>query len=96
MNEEVPHGIGVEIMAIRNQPDSDVVEINATIYCEKPSHKPIIIGKKGSMLREIGSQARPELEMLFGRRVYLDLWIKVQENWRNRASDLKTLGYTQD
>ena len=93
LNDEVPHGIGVEILSIKPRPEGALLDIHATIYCEKPSHKRIIIGKNGAVLREIGTQARVDLERLFGKRVYLNLWVKVQENWRNRASDLRTLGY---
>ena len=71
----------------------DLVEIHANIYCEKQSHKSIIIGKQGAMLRRIGSQARADIENLLGSRIMLHLWVKVREDWRNRMGDLRTLGY---
>ena len=70
------------------------VEIDATIYCEKDSHKGIIIGKKGSMLQKIGSEARADIEALLGCHVNLQLWVKVRPGWRNSTEDLRTLGYT--
>ena len=92
LRDEVPHGIGVEMMSM--QPLSDgLMEIHATIYCERPSHKGILIGKQGAMLKAIGTAARLDIEGLLGMRVSLQLWIKVREDWRNRADDLRTLGY---
>jgi len=92
LKEEVPHGIGVEMMSIKKLSDS-LIEIHATIYCERPAHKGIIIGKQGSMLKLIGQEARRDIETLLGSRVHLQLWVKVRENWRNRMDDLRTLGY---
>ena len=92
LKEEVPHGIGVEMMAI-NKLSDNLTEIHATIYCERPAHKGIIIGKQGSMLKLIGQEARRDIETLLGTRVHLQLWVKVRENWRNRMDDLRTLGY---
>jgi GTP-binding protein Era len=92
LRDEVPHGIGVEMMSMKPLSD-DLMEIHATIYCERPSHKGIIIGKQGAMLGAIGSAARMEIEGLLGMRLALKLWVKVRENWRNRADDLRTLGY---
>ncbi len=92
LRDEIPHGMGVEMMAVE-QVREDLTEINATLYCEKESHKRIIIGKQGSMLREIGSQAREDIEKLLGTHVNLKLWVKVRPGWRNNASDLRTLGY---
>ncbi|MCL2545177.1 MAG: GTPase Era [Clostridia bacterium] len=92
LREEVPHGIGVEMMSM--QPLSEgLMEIHATIYCERPSHKGILIGKQGAMLKAIGTAARLDIESLLDMRVSLQLWIKVREDWRNRADDLRTLGY---
>jgi len=90
--EEVPHGIGVEMQAIEKLSDT-LTEIHATIYCEKPSHKGIIIGKQGAMLGKIGTEARLDIERLLGTHVSLKLWVKVREDWRNRKDDLRTLGY---
>ncbi|MBR4067347.1 MAG: GTPase Era [Clostridia bacterium] len=92
LRDEVPHGIGVEMMAITKQSDS-LTEIHATIYCERAAHKGIIIGKQGAMLRRIGQEARADIETLLGTHVHLQLWVKVRENWRNRMDDLRTLGY---
>ena len=92
LRDEVPHGIGVEIMAITKQSDN-LTEIHATIYCERAAHKGIIIGKQGAMLRRIGQEARADIETLLGTHVHLQLWVKVRENWRNRMDDLRTLGY---
>ena len=92
LRDEIPHGIGVEIMQIKKQSDN-LTEIQADIYCERDSHKSIIIGKQGAMLKLIGSQARTDIERLLDTKVMLRLWVKVREDWRNRASDLRTLGY---
>lgn len=92
LRDEVPHGIGVEMMAIKKISDT-LTEIHADIYCERASHKSIIIGRQGAMLRTIGSEAREDIERLLGTKVNLKLWVKVREDWRNRASDLRSLGY---
>ena len=92
LREEVPHGIGVEMMAMNKLSDHRM-EIHATIYCERAAHKGIIIGKQGAMLRQIGQEARQDIETLLGMHVHLQLWVKVRENWRNRMDDLRTLGY---
>ena len=91
LREEVPHGIGVEIL--RFEKHKNATEIDATMYCEKESHKRIIIGKGGQTLRQIGQEAREDMEQLFGYHIYLQLWVKVRPGWRNSADDLKTLGY---
>ena len=92
LRDEVPHGIGVEMMAI-NRLSDNLTEIHATIYCERASHKGIIIGKQGAMLRTIGAESRRDIESLLGTKVNLQLWVKVREDWRNRMDDLRTLGY---
>ncbi len=94
LSDEVPHGIGVSIEAMQEQ-DNGNIKISADIICERESHKGIIIGKKGSMIRLIGTQAREELEALFETKVYIELFVKVRDNWRNSASALKDLGYTE-
>ena len=91
LRDEVPHGIGVEMLAMKRR--GDLMEIHATIYCERAAHKGIIIGKQGAMLRRIGQEARQDIEGLLGMRVNLQLWVKVREDWRNRPEDLRTLGY---
>ena len=92
LRDEVPHGVGVEMQRIEKISDT-LTEIHATLYCERESHKRIIIGKQGAMLGKIGSQAREEIERLLGTHVALKLWVKVREDWRNRKEDLRTLGY---
>jgi GTP-binding protein Era len=92
LQDEVPHGIGVEIMGIEKISDS-LTEIHATIYCERVAHNGIIIGRHGSMLQIIGSEARTDIEKLLGTHVNLQLWVKIRPDWRNNLSDLKTLGY---
>ena len=92
LRDEVPHGIGVEMMRIEKISDT-LTEIHATIYCERASHKGIIIGKQGAMLRTIGSEARADIERLMDTKISLKLWVKVREDWRNRMDDLRTLGY---
>ena len=92
LREEVPHGIGVEMMRIQKLSDN-MTEIHATIYCERASHKGIIIGKQGAMLRTIGAESRRDIENLLGTRINLQLWVKIREDWRNRMDDLRTLGY---
>lgn len=93
VSEEVPHGTGVEIITFREREGRDLIDIEANIYCERESHKGIIIGKQGAMLKKIGSLARFEMENLLGVKVFLKLWVKVKPDWRNSSSMLKTLGY---
>lgn len=95
LNEEVPHGIGVDIDKMVERENSDVTDVWATIYCERYGHKGIIIGKGGAMLKKIGTAARREMEWMLGRRVNLQLWIKVREDWRNKPRDLDMLGYNE-
>ena len=92
LRDEVPHGIGVEIMKIETLSER-LTEINATIYCEREAHKGIIIGKHGTMLQTIGSEARTDIEKLLDTHVNLKLWVKIRPDWRNNMSDLKNLGY---
>lgn len=95
LKDEVPHGIGVEVLGVKKISDG-LTEINATLYCERASHKSIIIGKQGSMLRTIGAEARKDIEALLDTHVNLQLWVKVREDWRNRRDDLRTLGYMRE
>ena len=92
LNEEVPHGIAVSIdqMKARNR---KLIDIDATIICERDSHKGIIIGKQGAMLKKIGSQARPEIEDMLGKKVNLKLWVKVKKDWRDSDFLIKNFGY---
>lgn len=96
LREELPHGIGVEINSIKDDPeDEERVHIMATIYTEKDSHKGMIIGKGGVLIKDIGTKARKDLQRLFEKRVYLELYVKVVKDWRNRVSALNDLGLIQ-
>ena len=95
LNEEVPHGIAVTIESVSERDTKEgepIMDITATIFCEKDSHKGILIGKGGSMLRKIGSEARQELEDFFRIRVNLQCWVKVKEGWRNREGIIRNFG----
>ena len=85
LQEEIPHGIAVEIMEMKKRPEGNMVDVRATIYCEKDSHKGIIIGKHGAMLKKIGTNAREDIQKLLGSPIYLDLWVKVKKDWRDLA-----------
>ena len=91
VNREVPHGIAVVIEAFDEEPQ--LTSIRAEIFCEKESHKGILVGKNGETLKRIGSYARDDLERLLGTQVYLNLWVKVKENWRESLKDLRSFGY---
>lgn len=93
LDQEVPHGIAIEIEQMRNRENQDIVDVSATIYCERDSHKGIIIGKNGRKLKGIGKAARVEIERLLGSKVFLELWVKVRKNWRDKESLVKKLGY---
>ena len=95
LNEEIPHGIAVTIESLKerdNRQGETILDIEAIIFCEKESHKGIVIGKKGSMLRKIGEQARVELEDFFQIKVNLQCWVKVKEGWRNREGLIRNFG----
>ena len=94
LREEVPHGIGVEIEKIEEF--EDLTEVQALIICERDSHKGIIIGKKGAMLKRIATEARLDLERLFGTKVFLQVFVKVKEDWRNSGHMLRELGYKKE
>ncbi|HWO77681.1 MAG TPA: GTPase Era [Bacillus sp. (in: firmicutes)] len=94
--EEVPHSIAVTIDKISKDPDKDLIHVMATIVVERDSQKGIIIGKRGSMLKEIGQRARVDIENLLGSKVYLELWAKVQKDWRNKALHLRDFGFRED
>lgn len=95
LSEEVPHGTAVEIEKMRERENSGIMDIEATIYCEKASHKGIIIGKGGAMLKKIGTYARTDLEKFLETKVNLKLWVKVTPDWRNKAGALKRFGYAE-
>ncbi|MEG0614464.1 MAG: GTPase Era [Oscillospiraceae bacterium] len=92
LNEEVPHGIAVTIEEMKERADKDILDISANIFCEKDSHKGIVIGKNGSMLKNIGSLAREELESFFEIKVNLKCWVKVKKDWRNKEGMIKNFG----
>ncbi len=96
LRDEIPHGIGVGIDRMELRPEGDLMDVWATVYCERESHKGIIIGKGGKMLKRIGTEARKDIEWLLGVRVNLQIWIKVKEDWRNRQQMLNELGYRDD
>ncbi len=93
LQEEVPHGIGVFVNSVKQREDKDIVDISATIICERETHKGIIIGRGGKMLKAIGTEARKDLEMLFDSKVFLELWVKVEEGWRDSMRVMRELGY---
>jgi len=92
-SEEVPHGTAVEITSMKERDNKDLIDIEATIFCEKDSHKGMIIGKQGRMLKEIGTRARVDIENLLHCKINLQLWVKVRNDWRDSRSALKNLGY---
>jgi len=94
LREEIPHGVGVEIESFEEE--EGLVRVGAVLYCERPSHKGILIGKGGSMLKKIGAEARKDLQMLVGTRVYLELWVKVKKDWRNSEYVMNQLGYRKE
>lgn len=94
LEEEVPHGTAVVIEEFKEE--GELLRIRAEIFCERQSHKGIIIGKRGAALKTIGTYARQDLERFFGVKVFLDLWVKVKENWRDSAQNLNRLGYRDE
>ena len=95
LDKEIPHGTAVEITKFSER-DSGVIDVDATIYCEKASHKGIIIGKQGAMLKKISSLARADMEKFMGTKVYLETWVKVKENWRDNVNYVRSFGYHDD
>lgn len=95
LDKEIPHGTAVEITKFSER-DSGVVDVDATIYCEKASHKGIIIGKQGAMLKKISSLARADMEKFMGTKVFLQTWVKVKENWRDNVNYVRSLGYRDE
>ena len=92
-HEEVPHSVAVEIIDFNERSEKDLIDIRANIYVERKSQKGILIGKNGNMLKKIGSKARTEIQELLNTKVFLDLWVKVKKNWRDKEDALKMLGY---
>ncbi len=95
LDKEVPHGTAVELTRFSERED-EVIECDATIYCEKDSHKGIIIGKKGAMLKKISTLAREDMEKFMGTKIFLQTWVKVKENWRDNVNFVHTMGYRED
>ena len=95
LDREVPHGTAVEVTKFSER-DNGIIDLEVTIYCEKDSHKGIIIGKKGAMLKKIGELARRDIEAFMGTRVYLQTWVKVKENWRDSLAQLRNFGFNND
>lgn len=93
MRDEIPHGIAVTVESFKERPDQDLIDISAQIICERKSHKGMIIGKGGQMLKKIGTAARLDCEELLGARVNLSLWVKIKADWRNDESTLNLLGF---
>ena len=95
LDKEIPHGTAVEITKFSER-DSGVIDVDATIYCEKASHKGIIIGKQGAMLKKISSLARQDMEKFMGTKVFLQTWVKVKENWRDNPNFIRSQGYNDE
>ncbi len=95
IDEEIPHGVAVEIQSMKLRPDKPIYDIEADIVCEKKSHKGIIIGKEGRKLKGIGKSARQDIEAFLGTKVNLQIWVKVREGWRDNPNQLKQFGYKE-
>ena len=94
LDKEIPHGTAVEVTRFTER-DNGIIDLEVTIYCEKDSHKGIIIGKKGAMLKKIGELARQDIEDFMGTKVYLQTWVKVKENWRDSLAQLRNFGFSE-
>jgi GTP-binding protein Era len=92
MDKEIPHGIAVSIEKMRERENAEILDIEATIYCERESHKGMVIGKKGAMLKKISTYSRQDLESFFDIKVNLQTWVKVKEDWRNREGLIHNFG----
>ena len=95
MFDEIPHGTAVTVERFKERPEGGLIDIDVNIYCEKKSHKGIIIGKQGAMLKEIGRQARVDIERMLDAKVFLELWVKVKEGWRNNQYQMRNFGYEE-
>ncbi len=93
LQEEIPHGIYVEVQEIKERTDKNLLDVYVNLYCEKESHKGMIIGKNGKMLKKIGTEARNDIEKLMDTKVNLKIWVKVEKNWRDKADKVKYFGY---
>ncbi len=95
LDKEIPHGTAVEVTRFSER-DDGIIDLDVTIYCEKESHKGIIIGKKGAMLKKIGELARRDIESFMGTKVFLQTWVKVKENWRDSQAAIRNFGFTEE
>jgi len=97
LDKEIPHGTAIEITKFseRGEEENPIIDVDATIYCEKSSHKGMIIGKNGAMLKKIGQYAREDIERFMGAKVFLQTWVKVKENWRDSRTMMKNFGYSK-
>jgi GTP-binding protein Era len=96
LDKEIPHGTAVVVTKFSQREQDDIIDLDVTIYCEKQSHKGIIIGKNGAMLKKIGELARKDIEQFMGAKVFLQTWVKVKENWRDSDSLLRNFGFTDE
>ena len=96
LDKEIPHGTAVEVTRFSEREDSGIIDLDVTIYCEKASHKGIIIGKGGEMLKRISSAARRDIEKFMGTKVFLQTWVKVKENWRDNPNFIRSQGYNEE
>ena len=94
LDKEIPHGTAVEVTRFSER-ENGIIDLDVTIYCEKASHKGIIIGKQGAMLKKIGELARADIEAFMGTKVFLQTWVKVKENWRDSTAQLRNFGFTE-
>ena len=95
LDKEIPHGTAVEVTKFSER-DSGVIDLHVTIYCERETHKGIIIGKKGEMLKKISTRAREDIERFMGTKVYLETWVKVKERWRDNMNLIRNFGYRDE
>ncbi|NLO48356.1 MAG: GTPase Era [Clostridiales bacterium] len=93
LDQEIPHGTAVEVIRFSEREDTGIIDLDVTIYCEKASHKSIIIGKNGSMIKKIGELARKDIERFMGTKVFLQTWVKVKEKWRDNNGLLRSFGF---
>ena len=96
LDKEIPHGTAVEVTRFSEREDTGIIDLDVTIYCEKASHKGIIIGKGGEMLKRISSAARRDIEKFMGTKVFLQTWVKVKENWRDNPNFIRSQGYNEE
>ena len=96
LQEEIPHGVAVEILSLTRREDKPIIDIQANIYCEKSSHKGMIIGKGGAMLKDIATKARLDIERIYDEKINLQLWVKVKEKWRDSDFYVRSLGFREE